>query len=112
MTSRRIFLKNITNIAVVSAAAVTAASLSAIPMLANAQAAKVEENDPQAKALGYVHDSAKADQAKFPKHTVAQKCANCQLFQGKATDATGACPLFAGKLVASTGWCSAYAKKA
>lgn len=112
MTSRRIFLKNISNMAVLSAAAVSAVSLSAIPTLANAQAAKVDENDPQAKALGYVHDTAKADQAKYPKHAATQKCANCQLFQGKATDATGPCPLFAGKAVAAGGWCSAYAKKA
>lgn len=112
MTSRRIFLKNISNMAVLSAAAVSAVSLSAIPGMANAQVAKVDENDPQAKALGYVHDTAKADQAKYPKHAAAQKCVNCQLFQGKPTDATGPCPLFAGKAVAAGGWCSAYAKKA
>jgi hypothetical protein len=108
MSNRRTFLKNLTHMAVVSAAAVSAG----MPIAARADAAKVEESDPQAKALGYVHDSAKADQAKFPKHAVAQKCGNCQLFQGKAGDAQGACPLFAGKMVSSGGWCSAYIKKA
>ncbi len=79
---------------------------------AQAQGAKVDEKDPQAMALGYVADTNKADQKKFPKHAKDQKCTNCALFQGKATDATGGCPLFAGKVVAGPGWCSAWAKKA
>jgi len=74
--------------------------------------AKVDEKDPQATALGYVNDTNKADAKKFPKHAATQKCANCQLFAGKPTDAWGACPLFSGKQVAGGGWCSAYAKKA
>ena len=57
-------------------------------------------------------DTTKADTKKFPKHTKDQKCNNCALYQGKATDATGGCPLFAGKVVAGAGWCSAWAKKA
>lgn len=79
---------------------------------AQAQAAKVDEKDPQAVALGYVADTTKADKKKFPKHDAAQKCNNCALYQGKATDAAGGCPLFAGKQVAGAGWCSAWAKKA
>ena len=63
-------------------------------------------------ALGYKDDSTKVDAKKYPKHAPAQTCANCQLFQGKATDATGGCPLFAGKQVAAAGWCSAWNKKA
>jgi hypothetical protein len=108
MSDRRTFLKNLTNMAVVSAAAVTAG----MPVLARADLPPVSSSDPQAMAMGYVTDSSKADQKKFPKHTVAQKCEGCQLFQGKAGDATGPCPLFAGKAVSSTGWCSAYTKKA
>jgi hypothetical protein len=79
---------------------------------ARAQAAKLEESDPQAAALGYVNDSSKANQAKYPAHTPAQMCANCQLFQGKAGDASGPCPIYSGKIVAAKGWCSAYSKKA
>jgi hypothetical protein len=109
MSDRRTFLKNLTNIAVVSAAAVTAG----MPVLArSADLPLVSETDPQAKAMGYVGDTTKADQKKFPKHTVAQKCDNCQLFQGKEGDAQGPCPLFSGKAVHGTGWCSAYMKKA
>ena len=74
--------------------------------------AKVDPKDPQAVALGYVDDTTKADAKKFPKHTNDQKCAGCQLYQGKPADATGPCSLFGGKLVASGGWCSAWVKKA
>jgi High potential iron-sulfur protein len=79
---------------------------------AQAQAAKVDEKDPQAMGLGYVQDTAKADAKKFPKHSKDQKCSNCALFQGKAADAWGGCPLFGTKQVAGGGWCSAWAKKA
>lgn len=78
---------------------------------AQAQAAKVEEKDAQAVALGYVADTTKADKKKFPKHTNDQKCNNCALYQGKATDAFAGCPLFGTKQVAGAGWCSAWAKK-
>lgn len=73
--------------------------------------AKLEESDAQAKALGYLHDASKVDKAKQPKFAAGQACLNCQLYQGKATDAWGGCPLFAGKQVAGKGWCSAYVKK-
>jgi hypothetical protein len=79
---------------------------------AEAQAAKLDEKDPQAVALGYVADTNKADNKKFPKHTKDQKCNNCALYQGKATDAFAGCPLFGVKHVAGPGWCSAWAKKA
>jgi High potential iron-sulfur protein len=74
--------------------------------------AKIDEADAQAKALAYVHDATKVDKAKQAKYAAGQNCANCQLYQGKPTDAWGGCPLFAGKQVAGKGWCSAYVKKA
>ena len=74
--------------------------------------AKLDEGDAQATAVGYKHDTTKVDAKKYPKHDKAQKCSNCQLFQGKAADAWGGCPLFGAKQVAGAGWCSAYAKKA
>jgi hypothetical protein len=52
-----------------------------------AQAAKLEEGDAQAKALGYLHDATKVDKAKQPKYAAGQACNNCQLFQGKPADA-------------------------
>ena len=101
MTTRRVFiLQSVVGTSALASGMVMAAA----PMVA--------ETDANAKGLGYVSDTTKADAAKYPKHTAAQMCNNCALFQGKATDAAGGCPLFAGKQVAGKGWCSAYAKKA
>ncbi|HSO45800.1 MAG TPA: high-potential iron-sulfur protein [Rhodoferax sp.] len=101
MTTRRVFMMQ----SVLGASALASgAAMAAAPMVA--------ETDANAKGLGYVADSAKADGKKYPKHTAAQLCSNCALFQGKAGDPAGACPLFAGKQVSAKGWCSAWAKKA
>lgn len=101
-TSRRTFM-----IQIAATGTTLAASRGAM-----AQAGPVlEEADAQATALGYKQDTTKVDDKKFPKHEASQKCATCQLFQGKAADASGACPLFAGKQVKTGGWCSAWAKK-
>ena len=100
MTSRRSFIRIVP---------VTCASLLAARF---ALAADVDPKDAQAAALGYVADATKADKAKYPKYAAEQTCANCQLYQGKAGDASGGCPLFGGKTVAAKGWCSAWAKKA
>ena len=87
------------------------ATLAAVQRTAQA-APKVDEADPQAKALGYRNDTTKVDAKQFPKHADAQKCATCQLFQGKAGDAAGGCPIFAGKEVSANGWCNSWVKKA
>lgn len=99
-TTRRTFLISI-------AAASAAASSSAV----RAQT-KLEEANTQAAALGYVHDTTKADSKKYPKHDKAQRCNNCVLWQSKVTDAWGNCPIFAGKQVNAKGWCVSWAKKA
>ena len=83
----------------------------AAPQLARAQA-HVDPKDPQAVALGYVDDSAKADDKKYPKHQSDQHCGVCALGKFKDHDAWGECPLFAGRLVSTKGWCSAWVKKA
>jgi hypothetical protein len=101
LSNRRVFIMQV----VAGTSALAAAGA------ATAQA-RLEENDPQAVALGYKHDTTKVDKAKFPKHTNDQKCNNCQLYQGKATDPWGGCPLFGAKQVNGNGWCSAWAKKA
>lgn len=79
---------------------------------AAAPANAVPESDPQAAALGYKHDAAKVDKAKFPKFAAGQLCSNCALYQGKATDPWAPCSIFAGRQVAGPGWCSAWTKKA
>jgi len=99
-TNRRVFILTL------------AAGTSALATSAAMAQAKLDEKDPTAVALGYVADSAKADKKKYPKHDVAQKCSNCQLFQAKAGAAEGGCPLFPGKSVAANGWCASWVKKA
>lgn len=88
------------------------AGTSALATSAAMAQAKLDEKDPTAVALGYVADTAKADKKKYPKHDVAQKCSNCQLFQAKAGASEGGCPLFPGKTVAANGWCASWVKKA
>jgi hypothetical protein len=100
-SNRRVFLMQ-----------VAAAGTALAAARAQAQGAMVSDKDPQAVALGYVADATKADAKKYKTYTKEQKCSNCALYQGKASDAAGACPLLAGKQVAAAGWCSAYAKKA
>jgi hypothetical protein len=101
MTNRRVF---ILQSVIGTSALASGMAMAAAPMVA--------ETDANAKSLGYVAESAKADQAKYPKHAKDQMCSNCALYQGKAGAASGGCPLYPGKEVHSTGWCSAWAKKA
>ncbi len=93
-------------------AACTASALAASKLSFAQAATPLSESDPQAQTLGYKADAAQAGKTKFPKYAAGQMCANCQLYQGKAADATGPCPIFPNKLVASKGWCSAWVKKA
>ena len=69
-------------------------------------------SNPQASALGYVHDATTVDKEKFPKHEDGQSCGNCQFYQGQADAETGPCLIFPGKAVKSAGWCNSWAKKA
>jgi hypothetical protein len=103
---------------------ITAVSVAAVPLgqlllhgAAHAEdLPKLDEADPQAQALGYVHDATKADVSKFPKRAgkegASQFCKNCQLFTGSADAEWGPCSIFPGKSVNANGWCSAWIKKA
>jgi hypothetical protein len=71
---------------------------------------KFEESEPKAVSLGYKHDSAQVDKARFPKHNASQKCNNCMAWLGKPADAWSECDLTADRLVANGGWCSSYVK--
>ena len=86
------------------------AVLVAAPKLA-AQPKRVEETEPQAQALGYKHDAANVDKAKFKNYQPGQTCANCNFFKGKPGDAWGPCDIFAGREVNARGWCTAWVKK-
>lgn len=103
MTSRRQFILTV----------VPAAALAATATRTSAQAARLEESDPAATALGYKHDATKVDKAKFPKFAAGQLCSNCTLYQTKKPDdAWAPCGAFGGRQVAAKGWCAAWVKKA
>lgn len=73
---------------------------------------RVEENEPKATAIGYKHDSAKVDKARYAKHDLAQRCHNCLAFApDKPADEWGECDLMSDRLVHRNGWCSSYKKK-
>ena len=66
--------------------------------------AQLDEKGPQAMGLGYKHDAATVENARYKS---GQQCSNCVLFQGGSSE-WGGCPLFTGKQVKASGWCSAY----
>jgi len=72
---------------------------------------RVEETEPKATAIGYKHDSAKVDRARYPKHNVDQRCHNCLAWApAKPADEWGECDLMSDRLVHRNGWCSSYKK--
>lgn len=91
-------------------AAVSVAQLVAQRTVFAADMPHVDPASPQAQGLGYAHDAATVDKAKYPRHQDGQACANCALYQGG--DEWGGCGLFAGQAVSAKGWCNAYAPKA
>ena len=91
--------------------AVGLAGAAGLTRLGQAQAARLDESDGAATALGYKHDASKVDKAKFPRFAAAQVCSNCALFQGKSGDSWAPCAVVGGKLVAANGWCNVWAKK-
>ena len=62
---------------------------------------QLDPNDPQAKALAYVHASPKPEQL----------CSNCQLYTGETGAEWGPCAIFPGKGVNANGWCKSWVKK-
>ena len=78
---------------------------------ASAQAARVDERDAIAVALGYKHDAATVDMKKYGQYVKGSICANCTLYAGKPTDPWAPCGALGGKQVNAKGWCVAYVKK-
>ena len=72
---------------------------------------KLDEADPTAMALGYVHDANDTDTAKFPKRATdegkTQFCDNCLQYV-ETEPGWGTCAIFPGKLVAGPGWCNVW----
>jgi hypothetical protein len=69
-------------------------------------------DDPTAKALGYQEDNKKVEKKKYPTYAAGQQCSTCMQFQGKPGDAYAGCNIFAGKAVNASGWCQVWVKKA
>ncbi len=67
----------------------------------------VAEDDPAAKALGYVHD---ANKSTNPKRKPNQYCKNCNLIRSDSGE-WRACQIFPGKGVNENGWCTAWVLK-
>jgi hypothetical protein len=65
----------------------------------------LDPNDAYAKAMGFVVNTADADAAKFPKHSIDQSCVNCQLYSGADGAELGPCSFFGGRQVPPAGWC-------
>ena len=119
--SRRTFLKN--SLAIIASVPFVAPLCS--PDRAQAQATPtkaLDENDAMAIGLGYRHDAAKVDAAKYPKRSgpegAKQLCSSCQFYQVGGLKAEGKdgewgkCMIFANGLVAAAGWCNSWAPKA
>ncbi len=105
LMQRRDIVKN----ALLSVVAVPVASLFA--RHARAAAPPLSEQDPQAKALGYVADAGRVDAKSNPTYKPGQTCGNCLQLTGNSGEAFRPCNLFPGKTVAAAGWCKAWVKK-
>lgn len=106
--SRREFFKR--SLGVV--ATVSVAQLVAQRVAYAADMPHVDENSAQAVGLGYKHDAAQVDKAKYAMFKDGSHCATCVLYQGTPDAEWGGCGMFAGQAVAAKGWCLAYAPKA
>ena len=103
--SRRQFLRG-------SCASALALGGLSVSTAANAEVAKVTEDDPVAVALGYKHDAKSVDVEKYPKRGdeagKQQYCHNCALYAVADDGEWAPCSLFQGRLVAGEGWCNAW----
>jgi len=82
----------------------------------------LDENDPQAIALGFKHDATKVDTVKYPKRKSPegdkQFCKNCILLTKSGINLPGkdgewgSCSIFMSGLVNVNGWCNTWAQKA
>lgn len=92
-----------------TAGAAAAAVTAGLPIAeADNHLERLDESDPTAKALNYVHDAKTVDAA---KRLSDRFCNNCALFAGESDDEWAGCSIFPGKAVANQGWCSVWAAK-
>lgn len=102
--SRRRFLTG----ALAGVVGVPIVGLAGTQIAAAADRPKLSLDDPQAKALNYVHDAGKATDN--PAYKEGAHCANCLQWTGGDAQ-WGGCNIFPGKRVNRDGWCTAWAKQ-
>jgi hypothetical protein len=107
--NRRVFMLHAITGATALAAAATAQAADPSPGQ-TASDVPVKETDAYPKSMGYRLDTATVDKVKFPRHEVAQKCSECQLWSGKAGDQLGTCSFFK-RPVPPGGWCRNFKPK-
>jgi hypothetical protein len=103
--NRRQFLATLAVAAAAGTVAARSGSLSAqdpLPLLS--------EDDPTAKALGYVDDLSKVP-AGEPLLKPGANCANCLHYKAEQTAPVAPCALFPGKSVPANAWCKAWAAR-
>ncbi len=103
--TRRVFLQNLTMAVPAGALASQTARAGDVP--------HIDEADPLAQGLGYVHDASTVDSSnpQTSRYEAGQLCANCALLSGEEGAAWRPCQIFPGKLVNANGWCSAWVPK-
>lgn len=101
--SRRQFLKTFG-----SAAALSTVGLKAVDAGAS-DLPRLDESDPTAVSLKYVHDASTVDETVRPQKD--RFCYNCALYTGGEEDEWASCGIFPGKAVAGPGWCAVWAPK-
>jgi hypothetical protein len=113
MTDRRYDRRTVLKSALAGLAALPAAGLvcSAAAEAAQGAAPHLDEKDPLAVAMGYVHDVKKVDPNKTPQFKPGSKCVNCVQLTGKEGDEWRPCNIFPGKLVNANGWCKVWVVK-
>jgi hypothetical protein len=101
--SRRNFLKSVGGVSALSAVGIKVIDSHA------ADLPKLNEDDPMAVALKYVHDASDVAESMRPEKD--RYCYNCALYSGSENDEWAACSIFPGKAVAGRGWCSVWARR-
>lgn len=110
-TSDRLTRRQLFGVTVTAAAGLAGASAVAATTPAAAAFPKLDEKEPQAVALHYVHDAKLVDPKKNPTYKPGHHCGNCLQLTGKEGDAWRPCNIFPKKLVATAGWCSVWVQK-
>ena len=93
-----------------TAAAIPVLTLSANRLWAAEQLPKVEESNPTAQALSYVHDATKSPKRTSPEQQT-QFCENCLHYTTATEAGWGTCALIPGHWVAAKGWCMVWVAK-